>query len=186
MQTNIYGKKEIFSSFLDQNHIFLEGKVPYTLNPGGPNHEELSCLIGISEYFENIYKHHFNEKKITKLAKIKKINNLISEYEQKIANRLLNFIKKNNNIRLIGKSEIINKDRAPTISFTVKGMSSRKVSESLVKSGIALRNDNFYAWRCLIALGINADDGVVRVSMVHYNKLEEVEKLINALKKILS
>ena len=36
-------------------HKFLEGDVPYSLNPGGPNHEELSCLIGISEYFENFY-----------------------------------------------------------------------------------------------------------------------------------
>ena len=35
-----------------------------------------------------------------------------------------------------------------------------------------------------MALGIDVDDGVVRTSMVHYNSLEDVEKLINALKKI--
>ena len=56
--------------------------------------------------------------------------------------------------------------------------------EGLVKDFIATRNDNFYAWRCLKALGINTDDGVVRTSMVHYNTHEDVEKLINALKTI--
>ena len=25
----------------NQNHEFLEGQYPYTINPGGPNHEEL-------------------------------------------------------------------------------------------------------------------------------------------------
>ncbi len=50
---------------------------------------------------------------------------------------------------------------------------------------IALRNDNFYAWRCLQALSIDTEDGVVRASMVHYNNSEDVEKLINALKTVI-
>ena len=63
-------------------------------------------------------------------------------------------------------------------------MTSKKASDRLVSCGIALRNDNFYAWRCLKALGIDTNDGVVRASMVHYNNLDDVEKLISALKKI--
>ena len=58
------------------------------------------------------------------------------------------------------------------------------MSSQLVKNGIATRNDNFYAWRCLKALGIDTDDGVVRTSMVHYNTEEDVEKLIAALKNV--
>ena len=44
--------------------------------------------------------------------------------------------------------------------------------------------NNFYAWRCLKALGIDTEDGVVRISMVHYNTHEDVKKLIDALKAI--
>ena len=54
----------------------------------------------------------------------------------------------------------------------------------MVKHRIATRNDNFYAWRCLKALGVDTDDGVVRTSMVHYNSEDDVKKLINVLKKI--
>ena len=86
-------------------------------------------------------------------------------------------------IKLIGKKRIENKNRAPTFSFTIEGIPSEKVSESLIKQKIALRNDNFYAWRCLKALGIDTKDGVVRVSMVHYNSLDDVDKLINAFEK---
>jgi selenocysteine lyase/cysteine desulfurase len=101
-----------------------------------------------------------------------------------IANPLLDYLSNRSDIRLIGKKTITGKDRAPTIAFTMKNKSSKDLSSELVKHGIATRNDNFYAWRCLMALGINVDDGVVRTSMVHYNSHEDVNKLINALKQI--
>jgi len=180
----LYGKKEIFDKLPNQNHKFLKNDVPYTLNPGGPNHEELTSLIGIYEYFINLHKHHFPYEESSIIKKIKKINELISLYEEKIANPLLEYINTRDDIKLIGKNKIKNKNRAPTIAFTSKNISSRKISKNLVANGIATRNDNFYAWRCLKALGIDTNDGVIRTSMVHYNTQEDVEKLINALKKI--
>ena len=180
----LYGKKEILNQLPNQNHEFLEGDVPYTLNPGGPNHEELSCLIGIYEYFNNLYNHHFPDENNTIRKKIEKINELISNHEEQIANPLLEYLNSRNDIKLIGKKKIENKNRAPTIAFTFVNQSSKKISDQLVKNGIATRNDNFYAWRCLKALGIDVDDGVVRTSMVHYNTHEDVEKLISVLKKI--
>ncbi len=168
----------------NQNHEFLSGKYPHTINPGGPNHEELVSLIGIYEYFDNLYNYHFKDKELNHLKKINKINKLISEYEESIANPLLDYISKRNNFKLIGKNKIKNKDRSPTISFTIENKSSKKVSKILVKNNIATRNDHFYAWRCLEALGIDTNDGVVRISMTHYNNKKDVDNLINALELI--
>ena len=53
-----------------------------------------------------------------------------------------------------------------------------------MKNNIATRNDNFYAWRCLKHLGIDVDDGVVRISLTHYNKKEEVAKVISVLNSL--
>ena len=180
----LYGKKEILDQLPNQNHEFLEGDVPYTLNPGGPNHEELSCLIGVYEYFNNLYQHHFSDDGASIRQKMERVNDLISKHEEEIANPLLTYINSRDDIRLIGKNKIENKNRAPTIAFTINKKSSKEVSSELVKHGIATRNDNFYAWRCLTALGIDTEDGVVRTSMVHYNTHEDVDKLIKALKKI--
>ena len=180
----LYGKKEILNQLPNQNHEFLEGDVPYTLNPGGPNHEELSCLVGVYDYFINLFEHHFPGENPSIREKITKVNELIADHEKEIANPLLDYLSSRSDIRLIGRNKIINKDRAPTIAFTMNNKSSKDLSSELVKHGIATRNDNFYAWRCLMALGIDVDDGVVRTSMVHYNSHEDVEKLINALKQI--
>ena len=87
-------------------------------------------------------------------------------------------------MKLIGKKKIENKDRAPTISFISKKIKSKNFSEILVNNKIATRNDNFYAWRCLKALGIDTEDGVIRISLVHYNTEEEVNKLIKVLEII--
>tara|TARA_B100000900_G_scaffold395264_1_gene393467 strand:+ start:832 stop:2079 length:1248 start_codon:yes stop_codon:yes gene_type:complete len=180
----LYGKEEIIKNLKNQNHEFLEGNYPYTLNPGGPNHEELVSLIGIYEYFNNLYTHHFNDDNQKIREKITKINDLISSYEEKIANPLLNYISNSKDLKLLGKSAIKNKDRAPTISFIHKNKSSKEVSDIFVSNKIATRNDNFYAWRCLKALGIDTNDGVVRLSLTHYNSENEVDLAIETLKKL--
>ncbi|MDC3131553.1 aminotransferase class V-fold PLP-dependent enzyme [Pelagibacteraceae bacterium] len=180
----LYGKEKILKELPNQNHEFLNGEYPYTINPGGPNHEELVSLIGIYEYFNNIYDHHFNNNDIGILHKIKKINKLISNYEENIANPILELIDDKNNLILIGRNKIKNKNRAPTISFYSKNKSSKEISNILVKNNIATRNDNFYAWRCLKHLGIDTKDGVVRISLVHYNSMREVNKLLSILKDL--
>jgi len=180
----LYGKKEILNQLPNQNHEFLEGDVPYTLNPGGPNHEELSCLVGVYEYFMNLFEYHYPGENLPIREKIHKVNELIAEHEKDIANPLLDYLSNRSDIRLIGKKTITGKDRAPTIAFTMKNKSSKDLSSELVKHGIATRNDNFYAWRCLMSLGIDVDDGVVRTSMVHYNTHDDVSNLIKALKQI--
>ena len=58
----LYGKEKILKKLPNQNHEFLEGMYPYTLNPGGANHEALASLIGIYEYFYKMYDHHFSWK----------------------------------------------------------------------------------------------------------------------------
>ena len=177
----LYGKEEILKTLPNQNHEFLEGNYPYTINPGGPNHEELVSLIGIYEYFDNLFNHHFKLENITIREKISRINNLISDHEEYLANPLLDFLDKDENFFLIGKSKIVDKNRAPTISFIHKKRSSKDLSNYLIKNNIATRNDNFYAWRCLKALNIDPEDGVVRISLTHYNSKKEVDKLISLL-----
>jgi cysteine desulfurase family protein (TIGR01976 family) len=180
----LYGNEEILKKLPNQNHQFLEGNYPYTINPGGPNHEELVSLIGVYEYMMELYNHHFNDQTNSIRKKFNKINSLISLHEEEIGNPILENIFKNKDLKLIGKNKIKNKNRAPTISFTSKYKKSKEVCEILVSENIATRNDNFYAWRCLKALGIDTSDGLIRLSMVHYNNSTDVKKLLNALSKI--
>ena len=177
----LYGKKELLEETKNLNHEFLSKEIPLTLNPGGPNHEELACLSGLTDYYEDLYNHHFSDQKINLHEKGKAIFKLVYSHEEQLMEKLLSFLKSKNNVKLIGKSTHLRSERMPTVSFTVNNKSSLSIAQEAGKNGIGISNGDFYAWRCLKGLGIDTSDGVIRISMVHYNNMEEVEKLIKFL-----
>ncbi len=72
-------------------------------------------------------------------------------------------------------------ERTPTFSFTVKGRPAAEIPALLEPAKIAIGQGHFYAPRLLEALGISPSEGVALASMVHYNTMEEVERLIEGL-----
>ena len=50
---------------------------------------------------------------------------------------------------------------------------------------LGIRFGDFHSRRLIERLDLAEDSGVVRVSMVHYNTLEEVDRLIGALEPAL-
>jgi len=114
-----------------------------------------------------------------------KVFDLFAEHETVQANRVLEAIKVIPGARIIGQDIAEMGARASTISMTVGGVSSIDAVKSLVKKEIALRNGHFYARRCVEALGIDdADDGIIRISLVHYNSEYEVERLVAGIKDL--
>ena len=69
-------EKELLEETKNLNHEFLSKEIPLTLNPGGPNHEELACLSGLTDYYEDIYNHHFSDQKINLHEKVRQYLNL--------------------------------------------------------------------------------------------------------------
>ena len=51
--------------------------------------------------------------------------------------------------------------------------------------GIAIRFGDFHSRRLVKEVGEDSGEGVIRVSMVHYNTLEEVDRLIEALPEVV-
>jgi selenocysteine lyase/cysteine desulfurase len=56
----------------------------------------------------------------------------------------------------------------------------------MAREKIGVGVGNFYAYRLLQALGIDTDDGAVRLSFVHYTSRQEVDRLIRELDRCLN
>ncbi|KAI8938673.1 hypothetical protein NX059_004541 [Plenodomus lindquistii] len=110
----------------------------------------------------------------------------IAEHEGKIQKILLDFLNSRDDITVLGSTSSDSKVRVPTVSFVVKGVQSKKVIEEAEKiSNYGFRWGHFYSKRlCDEVLQID-EGGVVRVSMVHYNTEEEIQGLVEVLKKVL-
>ena len=98
--------------------------------------------------------------------------------------RVLDYISGRPDIRLIGRDSSDVSKRAPTFSVTVAGRNPADVASQLWDRGICVGHGHFYGYRCVEALGIDPAQGVLRFSMVHYNTLDEVDKLTTALDAI--
>jgi selenocysteine lyase/cysteine desulfurase len=110
----------------------------------------------------------------------------ITEHEGKLQTILLNFLNSRRDITVLGSTSTDSSIRVPTISFTVKGMSSMTlIGEAEKMSNYGFRWGHFYSKRlCDEVLGLDPE-GVARVSMVHYNTEDEVKGLVEVLKKVL-
>jgi selenocysteine lyase/cysteine desulfurase len=79
------------------------------------------------------------------------------------------------------RSWIPSRERVGIFSFLVDGRDSREIPERLRAEKIGLYADDFYATRCIEALGARAQHGFVRASLVHYNSAEDVERFIEQM-----
>lgn len=181
----LYGKKQHLQKLPGINHFFIgEDDIPYKLQPGNVNYELSYSLLGVIDYLESVYKLHFKEDAEFD-EKMNVVFNLFAEHEEKLATLLLDFLLTKENVHIIGEKSASKDVRVPTISFTVEGEKSSTIPMEVDKYNIAIRYGDFYARRLIESLGLLEQDGVVRVSMVHYNTVEEVKALIQFLDQII-
>ncbi len=88
-------------------------------------------------------------------------------------------------VRLLGKSHARDNDRAPTIAFQVLKQTAESLTHKLQDAGIGAEHGNFYAHRLITDLGIDPEDGVVRLSLVHYGSQNDVGRILQALDSAL-
>jgi selenocysteine lyase/cysteine desulfurase len=112
------------------------------------------------------------------------VHGLFRSHETALLQPLLDFLVGHRKLRLIGRTRAA--ERAPTVSFTVPGRRSADIAAALARANIGVGVGNFYAYRVLRALGVDPDDGAVRVSFVHYTSKDEVDRLIGELTKCLN
>jgi cysteine desulfurase family protein (TIGR01976 family) len=70
--------------------------------------------------------------------------------------------------------------RTPTVSFTMRGRTSRQIAEHLAKRALFVSHGDFYAATIVQLLG-HAEDGLLRVGCACYTSAEEVERIIEGV-----
>jgi cysteine desulfurase family protein (TIGR01976 family) len=99
----------------------------------------------------------------------------IQAHERELGRRFLDGLP--NSCRLYGLAGT--EGRVPTFALTVEGRSPRAVAEELGERGFAVWHGNYYAVEVMERLGLS--EGAVRVGIVHYNTVDEVDRLLREL-----
>jgi len=182
----LYGKHGLLEKLPGINHYFIaKHDIPYKLQPGNVNFELAYGSAGILTYLSDVYEHHFGNKSLGLPQQLEQVFSLIAGHEEQLAQPLIDWLASRNDIRVIGTAKADRKVRVPTISFVVNQRKSSEIPVPVDSENMGIRWGDFYARRLIKALNLSENDGVVRLSLVHYNSLQEVNKLVEVLDRVV-
>ncbi|WP_420863465.1 aminotransferase class V-fold PLP-dependent enzyme [Algirhabdus cladophorae] len=165
----------------NQGHDFNGTTLYQRFTPAGPDHAQVAACAGIADYYDAVYAHHYKAGR-DGAGRCDCVNTLFQAQETALMQPLLDYLSGRNDLRLLGPPHA--KDRAPTIALDL-GRSGEQAARQLNAHGIMAGGGDFYAVRPLAAMGVDLDQGVLRLSFVHYNTQQEVDRLIDALDQTL-
>ena len=109
----------------------------------------------------------------------------IRSYEQVLSRELLRVLR-TAGATVYGLSDAAQVEgRVPTVCFNLPGIVPAAVVEAAAAAGIGIRDGHMYAPRLMHRLGLAVAQGAVRVSLVHYNTLAEIERFAAVLDRLL-
>ena len=146
---------------------------------GTPSFEGQAGTAGAVEHLEWIGRTMGDAAHADRRAAVAAGMTAIAAYETELAARLLDGLHANPKVTLYGPPTLDN--RVPTFGFTLAGHHPDAVAEALAARGIFAWSGNFYAKEPVTRLGLDASGGLVRVGLAHYNTIDEVEALLDAL-----
>ena len=176
----MYGKYDLLLELDNLYHFFYgRDKVPAKLEPGNANYELAYSLTAIRDYLVELGKGAGVRERIVSAF------GAITDHEALICERLLSYLRSKKGVRVIGDEDGSDRSRVPTVSFIVDSKDPGELVRALEKYRIAARFGDFHARRLVDHLGLSGNNGVARISLVHYNTMEEVDRLISALEELI-
>ena len=161
----------------NQGHSFNGGVLYQRFTPAGPDHAQIAASAGMADYVDAVCAHHGGP-----AGDAGFVHDLMRNHEIKLLQPLLDMVRDRNAVRLIGPSDA--NMRAPTVALALN-RSGEAVAEELARAGIMAGGGDFYAARPLSAMGVDPEQGVLRLSFTHYTQQAEMDQLLNALDGVL-
>jgi len=153
---------------------------------GGTNYELTYSLTAVLSYLVSLSPPNVE---LNTSGLLDKAFSLVTAQEHVLTSHLLRHLLSIPNVFIVGNATADPELRVATVSFVIPNKSSRDIVErveAVTEGKVGIRWGNFYAKRLVDdVLGLEGQDGVVRVSMVHYNTVEEVDKVGEVLKKVV-
>nr|WP_272213626.1 cysteine desulfurase-like protein [Marinicella sp. W31]MDC2879587.1 cysteine desulfurase-like protein [Marinicella sp. W31] len=179
----MYGKYALLAELDTLYHYFYgKDKIPGKLEPGNPNYELAYSTCGIVDYLAELGERAGETGSLRE--KIETGYAAITAQEIALSERLLSYLRARNDCEIIGDPSGLDPMRVPTIAFRLDNRDAEKVCRAVDEHHIAVRHGDFHSRRLAECLEMTDKGGMLRVSMVHYNMLEEVDRLIGALEHL--
>jgi cysteine desulfurase family protein (TIGR01976 family) len=182
----LYGKREHLKRLRPYKVRPNTNDIPNCWEWGTLNHE---CIAGIKaciDYWEELGR-RAKPAVTTRRAAILAAHEAIHAHEQQMTAKMLAGLQAIPGLKLYG---IINPqqfdNRCATFVVRIEGHTPLELATKLGERGFFTWDGNYYAMNLTEQLKVEQVGGFLRIGLVHYNTMEEVERLLIALREIVA
>jgi cysteine desulfurase family protein (TIGR01976 family) len=186
----LYGKREHLARLQPYKIRPLTDAVPMRWEWGTLNHECIAGITACVDYLADLGRHGTQPVAVTRRDAIVAAFESIHRHEHALMNRLMAGISEIPQLKIYG---ITDPDcfgwRCPTLAVRVVHQTAEQTPLALATKlgdrGFFTWDGNYYALNLTERLDVEKSGGFLRIGLVHYNTVEEVDRLLGALREIV-
>ncbi len=166
-------RRDLADRLPNQGHFFNAEHVTKKFVPAGPDHAQVAALVGMVDYLDALAEHHGGPE-ATAAA--------VHAHEQHLVATLLDVVTDRPGVRVVGPTE---PDRKVPLLSVSTDRPAQELATELAEHRVMAAAGHFYAWRLVQAIGLDPEDGVLRISLVHATTTDEATAIARALDTVL-
>ena len=167
----IYGKHDLIEELDVPKLIPAPNHNGERLETGTQNHEGIIGAAAAVDFLANLHP----EPSLPRRLRLQLVFDELHSRGLLLISKLWSELKKIPDVTLYGPPS--EAQRTPTLSFTIKGISSKLVTHALAEKGIFTSHGDFYATTVVDRLGLS-EEGLVRVGCACYTTENEIDRLV--------
>ena len=190
----LFGKREHLQRMRPYKVRPLTETVPQRWEWGTLNHESIAgitaCVDYIVELGRRAQSHLSQARAATRRAAIVAAFEEIHRYEHRLMARMIAGLSQIPGLKIYGITDPARfEDRCPTFAVRMvdltEGNTPLALATKLGDRGLFTWDGNYYALNLTECLDVEKTGGFLRIGLVHYNTVEEVDRLLGALREIV-
>jgi cysteine desulfurase family protein (TIGR01976 family) len=182
----LWGRLELLEKLPTFREDFIPNEPPSKIEAGTFVYENVAGMDAAIAYLESLGKPSDGTANPSgsRRANLVRAMTAIREYEKGLSLELLSvFDECGATIYGIREKDRIDQ-RVPTFCFNLGKIPPARVTEELARAGIGVRDGHMYSPRLMHRLELTQESGAVRVSLVHYNTIEEIHRFADVLRDL--
>lgn len=173
----LWGRRELLETWPCYKVRPSSNELPGKWMTGTQNHEGIAGVAAAVDYLAELVEPNANHR-----ARLKQAMTQIQKHERSLSEHMLKGLADRPRFRVWGVRDTKRlNERVPTLAITCKDASPAKLSAYLASKQIYSWAGNMYAMEISERLGLEASGGFVRLGMVHYNTISEIDAVLKAL-----
>ncbi len=179
----LYGKREHLQRLRPYKVRPATEQIPERWETGTQVQELIAGIGGAVDYLAELGRHGDPRVKTRREALAAAYTATVA-YESRLIARLIDGLQSIPGLRIYGITDPKMFDqRCSTLSLRIGNHHPTAIATFLAERGIFTWDGNYYALNLTERLGVESHGGMLRIGLVHYNTMEEVERLLAALRE---